>query len=431
LETLRVVMVSDWFPPRVGGVETSISELSKALGRLGHEVIVVTHENSSYRGPPGLVKGDGYLVYWIRARLLAKDDATYDPLAIAKASLFVKRNAVDVVHAHGVTSLLGLMTAMIASGGTGVPSVLTNHSLLSGSLRGLGRLCLRCALKWPTLLVGVSRAAAEDISRISGRPADVIHNCINVDSWRKMATWSHLDGDPAIVITSRLSPRKNPLEIAKVASLVARELPRARFYMVGDGMLMRDLVESLRSFGVEDRVKVLGLMPRERVAQVLSGADAFVLTSYRESFGIAVLEAMALGVPPLVYRSPGVLDLVEDGRSGVIVDGPEAMADAIVRVASDEGLRRDLARGAEDRARLFDCSIIARRYVEEYRRAEEVKCSDDRRFLAYRVYRALRGDPVKEGEWCRGRKWEYHERSANGIVPVVRRGAGRPAVHEQ
>ncbi|MFP3172341.1 MAG: glycosyltransferase family 4 protein [Acidilobus sp.] len=428
METLRIVMVSDWFPPRVGGVETSVEELSRALSAMGHEVIVVTHQNRARPYPPTLESRDGYYVYWDRSRLNARDEVTVDPLTVARAALFVKRNAADVVHSHGLSSILSFMTAIVASGGTGAPSVLTNHSLVDDSLGWLTRRLLRYALKWPTRLVGVSRAAAEDVSRISGRPASVVHNCIDVRRWRSLAGGQRLDGDPAIVITSRLSPRKNPLEIAAVVSLVTRELPRAKFYVVGDGLLREGLREAARARGVENNIVMMGTIPRERVASVLSGADAFALTSYRESFGLAVLEAMALGVTPIVYRSPGVLDLVEDGVSGLIVDGPEGMAKAIVELYYNETLRSRLSSAAAERAESFDCSLIARRYLDEYRAAEEGKCRDDRRFLVYKAFRLLTGDPVRPCEWSRDRKWRYHERAREGIVPVIRRGAGRPSL---
>ncbi len=435
METLRIVMLSDWFLPRVGGVEVSIDELSRGLSREGHEVFVVSHSYRVNNVMPELELREGFYVYRVRTGLLARDDVTYDPLAVAKAALFIKRNAVDVVHAHGLSSTLSLLGSMIASGGTGVPVVLTNHSLIGSSLNPLARTLLRYALKWPAELTGVSRAAALDISRVSGRPAEVVPNCIDIKRWRSLAKSNDevpVDGDPSIIITSRLSPRKNPLEIAAVARLVVKELPRAVFYVIGDGSLARDLRETLGREGLDGRVRMLGIMPRERLPGILASADMFVLTSYRESFGISVLEAMALGVPVVVYSSPGVLDLVDHMVNGAIVNGPEEMARMIVRLSSDEALRRRLSQEAALKAVQFDCRAVVPRYLDVYRRSMQDKCCvSDRRFLAYRLFRLLVGDPVKKGEWCFDRKLRYNERasrSKKGAVPVFRRGAGRAAL---
>jgi len=424
LESLRIAMVSDWFLPRVGGVEVSIHELAHALGMRGHEVFVVTHGHTNTKGSQVLEDGDHYIVYRIPSPLNVKDDVTLDPLAVARSVLFIKRNAFDLVHSHGISSTLSLVTSMVASGGIGVPSVLTNHSLISNDLPPGVRRLLKYGLKWPTVLTGVSRAASHDVEVISGRNSRLTPNCIDVNKWREAASSQRLEGDPAVIITSRLSRRKNPLEIARVAELVLRRLPRAVFYVIGDGVLSADLRKLIASRGLEGHVRLLGTRPRHEVAKMLSGADFFALTSYRESFGLAVLEAMALGLVPVVYRSPGVLDLVEDGQSGFVVDDATSMAEAIANAYEDQALFRSASRASVERARLFDCQAVIDSYVlSVYREALNSCSQNDRRFLVYRLYRRLVGDPVRPGEWCSERKWRYHERAKEGLVPVVRRRA--------
>ncbi len=425
MEALRVALVSDWFLPRVGGVEVSIHELARGLSRRGHEVFVLTHPNSLSGARPALDRiDDGYTVYWIPSRLHGADEVTVDPLAVVRSLLFVKRNAFDVVHSHGVTSTLGLMTAMIARGGTGIPSVLTNHSLLSDGLRDPLRRLVKYGLSWPSVLTGVSRAAARDIEAISGRPAVVTPNCIDVKAWRETSEPIDLEGEPAIVITSRLSKRKNPLEIARVAELVLKRLPRASFHVIGDGALGPALRATLERRGLDGRVRLLGIRPRREIAKILASADFFALTSYKESFGLAVLEAMALGAVPVVYRSPGVIDLVENGVNGFVVSDPQTMAETIASTYEDHDLYARLSWASVKRAEIFDCGNVISNYVEPaYSSAIEGCRESDRRFLLYRFYRTLVGDPVKVGEWCEERKWLYHERAKEGIVPIVRRRA--------
>ncbi len=425
MERLRVALVSDWFLPRVGGVEVSIHELASGLSRRGHEVFVVTHPNSASGDRPKLeVMGDGYTVYWIPSHVHWVDEVTVDPLTVTRSLLFLKRNAFDLVHSHGISSTLSLLTAVIASGGTGIPSLLTNHSLLSDGIPAPVRRLVRYGLKWPNVLTGVSRAAAADIELLSGRSAVVTPNCINVRTWREAAEPVELEGDPVVIITSRLSRRKNPLEVTRVAELVTRRLARASFYVIGDGTLGPSLRAELSRRGLDRQVRLLGVRPRGEIAKILAAADFFALTSYRESFGLAVLEAMALGAVPVVYRSPGVVDLVSDGESGMIVEGAEAMAEAIVRTYEDQGLYKRMSEAAERRSEVFDCDNVIESFImPAYLSALEGCETMDRRFLVYRIYRRMVGDPVRQGEWCKERKWLYHERAKEGIVPVVRRRA--------
>jgi hypothetical protein len=100
------------------------------------------------------------------------------------------------------------------------------------------------------------------------------------------------------------------------------------------------------------------------------------------------------------------------------------MAEAIANAYEDQALFRSASRASVERARLFDCQAVIDSYVlPAYREALYSCAQNDRRFLAYRLYRSLVGDPVRPGEWCDERKWRYHERAKEGLVPVVRRRA--------
>ncbi|MGC9210418.1 MAG: glycosyltransferase family 4 protein [Acidilobus sp.] len=424
MESIRIALVSDWFLPRVGGVEVSIRELAAELGRQGMEVFVITTSRGENDGRGPLESSEEYTVYRAPSLLNGPDGVTVDPLAVARSLLFIKRNAFDLVHSHGVSSTLSLLTSMIAAGGTGVPTILTNHSLLSDSLVWPASYLLRYALRWPRALTGVSRAAARDIERISGRKASVTPNCINVRAWIESARPLELEGDPTIIITSRLSRRKNPLEIAMVAEELVKRMPRARLYVIGDGLLGPELKRQLSYRGLGGYVKLLGVRPREEVAGLIASADFFVLTSRRESFGLAVLESMALGTVPIVYESPGVTDLVLNGVNGFIVNDPKSLVERLQEAYETDGLYARLSNEASRTAERFDCERVVRDIILPLYRDVIDRCEvDDRRFLAYTIYRRLTGDPVVRGEWCKGRKWLYHERAKEGIVPIVRRRA--------
>ena len=420
MESLRIEMVSDWYAPRIGGVETSICELSRALARAGHEVFVVT--NNGPRGSSLELSSEGVYVYRIKSIVNVRG-VTADPLAVTKMALFGKRNAVDVIHAHGVTSTLSFMSAMISSGGTGIPSVLTHHSIIARSLPRPLRLLLRYVLKWPWVLTAVSRAAAEDLRELSGRDVLVTHNCIDVRRWRELGSGGELEGEPSIVFVGRVTDRKNPLEIVSIARGIAKRLPKAKIYVVGDGELVRALASEVSSSGLADRVIMLGRRPRADVAKIMSASDFLVTTGRNEAFGLAVLEAMSLGVVPVIYDSPGVRDLVIDGLNGRLAKGADEVAEAIAALWEDPGAYKALSAAAIATSEKFDCGAVKDVYLSAYKRAIDGCEELDRRSLVYRAYRALVGDPVRRGEWCHGKKWYYHERAREGIVPVIRRRA--------
>ena len=99
---------------------------------------------------------------------------------------------------------------------------------------------------------------------------------------------------------------------------------------------------------------------------VIGRAVVFVLSSRWEGFPNALVEAMALGVPPVAYRGPGgAAEIIEDGRSGLLCapESVSALADALTRLAGDENLRRQLSTAAAARAQAFDAPEMALGYL--------------------------------------------------------------------
>ena len=108
--------------------------------------------------------------------------------------------------------------------------------------------------------------------------------------------------------------------------------------LLGEGPDEDALIEKFERAGVQERVRFLGRQPRESVAARMAEWDIFVMPSHHEGFGIALIEAMAAGAVPVVFRIPGVSDwIVEDGRSGRVIeaDHTQAMAEAIAALHVD------------------------------------------------------------------------------------------------
>jgi glycosyltransferase involved in cell wall biosynthesis len=138
---------------------------------------------------------------------------------------------------------------------------------------------------------------------------------------------------------------------------VVAELPDWRLALVGDGPLTGELKEQARKLGVADSIDWIGHVSDP--FPFLRGAKFFVMTSRFEGTPNALLEAMACGLPAVVSdASPGPCELIGsgDGAAGVIVpvEDASATADAIIRLARDETLRRRLGLVARERVRAHD-----------------------------------------------------------------------------
>jgi len=151
-----------------------------------------------------------------------------------------------------------------------------------------------------------------------------------------------------------LKPIKNPQILVEACGELARRQVGVRLVVAGDGEMEAELAALSRTLGIADRIHWLG--HRADPASLLQGCDIFLLASVGEAFGLVLPEAMACCVPVVASRSGGIVEIVEDGQTGVLVPPlhAEAFADAIQKLAEDEGLRRGMGlRGLERVRREF------------------------------------------------------------------------------
>src|SRR5205807_507382 len=125
--------------------------------------------------------------------------------------------------------------------------------------------------------------------------------------------------------------------------------------------------------GVSDRVAFVGKLSREELLQEYAHAQFFVLPSIFEPFGIVLLEAMAAGLPVIASRVGGIPEIVDDARTGFLIEpgNPGALAEGLRLLSTDEGLRKSMARAARERVTSYDWSAIVPRILAVYTQALE------------------------------------------------------------
>lgn len=294
----------------------------------------------------------------------------------------LKQWSPDVVIVRGYNAeVLGRVAAVVAR----VPRVVVwVHNCGDLEPRGLPRRISDVVLDVVTdAYFGVARAQEPylvDELHLSRRKIHIIHN--GVDPSLFDGTTGHgiraqlgVEEDELVVgILAALRPEKDHESFLRAASLVARRSPRARFLVVGDGP-RRPLLEALADeLGIGDRVLFTGA--RSDVAAVLAATDVFVLSSFTiECFPMALLEAMASGVPAVCTAVGGVPEILADGVTGYLVPprDPEALADRLSALLESGERRREF--GAAARARVEAEFSLERSVQEAERRMTEVVLS--------------------------------------------------------
>jgi glycosyltransferase involved in cell wall biosynthesis len=179
--------------------------------------------------------------------------------------------------------------------------------------------------------------------------------------WRAVNGFGH--GDILVVSVGRLDPQKNPLLLIDAFAQAFRGDPRGQLLLVGDGSLQTAAKRKAAELGLEKHVHFLGV--RADVAQVLAAGDVFALASDWEGTPLAVMEAMAAGLPVVATAVGGVPELVVDGESGVLTPAGDvqALAGALAQLAGSAALRHAMSAAASARAEPFSVEKMVSEYA--------------------------------------------------------------------
>lgn len=356
---MKIAHVSDFYLPRLGGVEMLVDELSARQRAAGHEVTILT----STPGPTGSEHlagdradgSDACATAVIRLLEHVPVKSAFNPLGIKVALDRLAELNPDVVHCHaGLLTPLGYFVAHRAAS-RGLPVVVTVHSMVSSFgpiLRALNSVGHWTDL--PITWIAVSHAAAAELGEVLGPDTviKVVANGIDQDDWRPMPTRPQRRTPEVLTLAAvmRLSVRKRPIPLLHMVAAARRELEargadtRIRLLVAGDGSQLAPMRRAARRLGLTEVLDLRGRLDRDQVQALLGEADAFIAPADLESFGIAALEARCAGLPVIAKSSGGVGEFVTDGAEGLLCTTDDDMAAAIVRLACEPGLLRRMRR---------------------------------------------------------------------------------------
>jgi glycosyltransferase involved in cell wall biosynthesis len=155
---------------------------------------------------------------------------------------------------------------------------------------------------------------------------------------------------PLVVAVGRLVPVKRYELLIDVLVELKRDIPTLQAVIAGDGYRRDDLVAQIRDARAETWIELPGRISDEAVVDLYRRAWVLASASAREGWGMSITEAGVCGTPAVATRIAGHLDAVDDGVSGLLVDGRDGLVDGIRRVLQDTDLRTRLSRGAVDHA---------------------------------------------------------------------------------
>lgn len=366
---MRILHLNPFFLPYAGGIERRIREVGRRHARQ-HEVFVLT---SRLQGTAPSETRDGIQVRRLPSRFRLR--RFYNPPLVTTHGLqeAIRDIRPDVIDFHSRWSPSYARAYRRFAAGR----VFTYHNSYgegSGVLGWLSRLNDRRTRGYVAesdRIVCISRFIWDDL-KAHGFPEsrfELVPNGVDPEALR--AQIQPLRGAaPTLVAVGRLVHVKGFDVLLRALALLDREV---RLVICGEGPERASLRRLAGRLGIDDRVDLPGWVEEPRKLGLIAASSALVHPSRFEAFGMAPLEALALGTPVIATHVGGLPELVGDAGLLVPPDDPQALAEAIRRVVADPSLRGDLHRRALQRARAYSWDRIADDLLRVYEASQPGK----------------------------------------------------------
>lgn len=291
---------------------------------------------------------------------------------ILKTALDLRQERFDAIHIHSFSQFVPVVRAFN-------PSARIILHMHGAWLTEISPEAIRPCIKKADAIIGCSGFLTDGIKgafpELSGR-CHTVHNGVDPALFPFHGPRALKNTGPRLLFVSRVSPEKGVHVLLSAFERISREFPGTsldiigpeavtpieyivglsndesvkaleRFYMSG----YQDHLESMVPEGLKNKVRFIGNLPHSALSGFYRASDVFVNSSLSESFGMPIIEAMSAGLPVVATKTGGIREVVDDGRTGILVrPGDEnSLADAVIRLLKDERLRRSMGEAGRGR----------------------------------------------------------------------------------
>jgi len=346
----------------VGGVETGTLDLSKHLVGLGHKVVVVSAGGVLVKE----LEAGGAKHYQLPVN---KKSIISIIKLIPKLAQIIEQEEIEIVHAR---SRVPAWIAYFACRRTGRILVTTCHGYYSkhffSAVMGWGK-------KVIVLSNVIARHMIEDF-KVPHERICLVPRSVDLERFKYRDPQEKRSLDFNVGIIGRITPLKGHLHFIKAMARIARVIPRLKIWIVGDAPASKEAYKEelqilVRRLGLWHCTEFLGT--QRDVPGILEHLDLVVLaTSTHEAFGRVVVEAQAAGVPVVATAVGGVIDIIQDGKNGLLVPpaDPKAIAEAAIKIYKDPALAAGLSREAYLKVKeKYNVELMVKNTLDVYRSA--------------------------------------------------------------
>lgn len=395
---MKVGMFVNYYTPSKGGMETSVINLCKGLNQAGHETFVFAPEYPNYADKEKNIfryksihfSYSGYfyvipILFGFKFGLKAESFYVIPTPFCSKMDSIVENLNLDIIHSHQPYSLGN--EALRLAKKLNIPLVFTYHIRYedychyipfvpkSISQKYIKKITTNYSNKCDVVIAPSTAIKKLLIDHQIRSPISIIPSGIDIDNFAKDAgqrekireKYQIKNGDVALVTACRLTEEKNVKFLVESFNKIKKSCHNAKFIIVGDGAVKKDLEKMVKGFGIESDVIFTGLVNKEEIVSLYQESDIFVFASLTETQGLVAVEAMASGLPVIAIKASGIEDMVQSGEDGILTGNSiDEFTGAVTKVINDKSLREELSKRAKINSKKFTIEIWTEKMVKLY-----------------------------------------------------------------
>lgn len=352
---MKIIQVMPEFG--LAGAEVMAENLAYGLKAKGHEVLMISLY-SMHTAITNRLEKNGIIIKYLGKK------KGFDASVVLKMRKIIKEFKPDILHTHRYV----LPYAFFASIGIAVKRVHTIHNIAEREVPPkqlpIQKVLFKNLKVIPVAITPITQKSIEELYGLNQNKIPLVYNGIDLTQCIAKKN-TQFGSQIKILHVGRFAPQKNHEMMVEAFADVVRDYPHCVLDLVGDGDLVNSVRKKVIMLGIKEKVHFVKLL--DMVYEKMSESDIFILPSKYEGMPISLIEAMATGLPIVATSVGGVPDMIENGKSGILVGvSKEEIAKGIVMLIEDSTLRDNISQGAKQRAVQFSLENMTKAYIDVY-----------------------------------------------------------------